>query len=337
MEEYLEQTGSKQKVYGVQYMKKKLEEHFGNRVIFTNLEGQANVMTWKTSASAILYDYFKLPKCNDDEEEEGRIIQTAAKLIKSSIKALNSLTEYPGVQDLTTENAIAFLPGSLKLLLHVLFAGQNTEKKQASLGRAIIQATRPRGLIASLQIGLAIQMHHHFASKFLVDSMHQHGFCCSCGEVQKYLRSASVTTQDIAPPTSENQLVQFAADNVDHNIRTLDDLGTFHGMGMIAAITPSQEMSRVVPRKLVTRDEIIKQGRVKVSQYNYPKVKQPLTYHDLSALKAITRSGEPKILTDILWKVSSFLKWPRPGWFGFLQMVHKGNHPGKATVVFLNL
>ena len=58
MEEYLEQTGSKQKAYGVQYMKKKLEEHFGNRVIFTNLEGKANVMTWKTSASSILYDYF---------------------------------------------------------------------------------------------------------------------------------------------------------------------------------------------------------------------------------------------------------------------------------------
>ena len=127
-------------------------------------------------ASSILYDYFKLPKCDDDEEEARRIIQTAAKLIKRSIKALNSFTEYPGVQDLTTENAIAFLPGSLTLLLQVLFAGQNTEKKQASLGHAIIQATRPRGLIAPLQIGLAIQMHHHFGSKFLLDSLHQHGF-----------------------------------------------------------------------------------------------------------------------------------------------------------------
>ena len=58
MEEYLEQTGSKQKACGVQYMKKKLEEHFGNRVIFTNLEGKANVMTWKTSASSKLYNHF---------------------------------------------------------------------------------------------------------------------------------------------------------------------------------------------------------------------------------------------------------------------------------------
>ena len=226
------------------------------------------------------------------------------------------------------------MPGSLKLLLQNLFAGQNTEKKQVSLGHAIIQSTRLRGIIAPLQLGLAIQMHHHFGSKFLVDSLHQHGFCCSYGEVQKFLRSASVSTQDIALP-SENQLVQFAADNVDHNIRTLDGLGTFHGMGMIAAITPSQEMSRVVPRKLVTPDKIIKQGRIKTTQYNYPKVQRPLTYDDLSPLNAITSSGEPKMLTDILWKVSPFLKWPRPGWAGFMQMVHKGNHPGKATTVFL--
>ena len=32
--------------------------------------------------------------------------------------------------------------------------------------------------------------------------------------------------------------MQYVADNVDHNIRTLDGSGTFHGMGIITAITP---------------------------------------------------------------------------------------------------
>ena len=223
---------------------------------------------------------------------------------------------------------------SLKILLQVLCVGKNTQKKQTSLGHAIAQASRPREFIAPLQLGLAVQMHHHFGSKFLVDSLHQHGFCCSYSEVQKYLRSASVTSQDIAI-TSETKLVQFAADNVDHNLRMLDGLGTFHGMGMIATITPAQEISHVVPRKLVTPDEIIKHGRVTVSQYNYPKVQQSLTYSELSTFKAITPNATQKILTDILWKVVPFLKWPRPGWSGFMQMVHKGNHPGKATAVFL--
>ena len=31
---------------------------------------------------------------------------------------------------------------------------------------------------------------------------------------------------------------QFAGDNVDHNIRTLDGSETFHGMGIIVISTP---------------------------------------------------------------------------------------------------
>ena len=40
----------------------------------------------------------------------------------------------------------------------------------------------------------------------------------------------------------------FAADNVDHNIVTLDGKGTFHGMGMIVAITPGKPVSHTIPR-----------------------------------------------------------------------------------------
>ena len=34
---------------------------------------------------------------------------------------------------------------------------------------------------------------------------------------------------------------QYAVDNVEHKIRTLDDHDTFHGMRMIAAVTLEQE------------------------------------------------------------------------------------------------
>ena len=51
--------------------------------------------------------------------------------------------------------------------------------KIAAIGQAIMQAARPRVLLAPLQFGLGVQMHHHFASRFLIDSLHKHGFCCS--------------------------------------------------------------------------------------------------------------------------------------------------------------
>ena len=48
---------------------------------------------------------------------------------------------------------------------------------------------------------------------------------------------------------NENQsFVQYIADNVDHNIRSLDGFGTFHGMGIIAASTPCIKTARSVPR-----------------------------------------------------------------------------------------
>ena len=39
-----------------------------------------------------------------------------------------------------------------------------------------MQATWPRVLLAQLQLGLGVKLYHHFASWFLIDSFHHHGF-----------------------------------------------------------------------------------------------------------------------------------------------------------------
>ena len=44
-------------------------------------------------------------------------------------------------------------------------------------------------------------------------------------------------------------MTQWSADNVDHNIGTLDGKNTFHGMGMIAAVTPNL----LAPGKIVRK------------------------------------------------------------------------------------
>ena len=83
-------------------------------------------------------------------------------------------------------------------------------------------------LLAPLQIGLAIQLHHHYASRFLVDSLHHLGFCCSYQQVQEFERSAAFSHGTDIPNFSD-QSVQYVADNVDHNIRTLDGMTLFMG------------------------------------------------------------------------------------------------------------
>ena len=92
----------------------------------------------------------------------------------------------------------------------------------ASLGQVLMQAARPRVLMTPLQLGLGVQMHHHNGSRFLTDSLHKHGFCCSYEIVKQFEQSAAITQQTEIPLNEDSeQFIQFVADNVDHNLRTL--------------------------------------------------------------------------------------------------------------------
>ena len=59
-----------------------------------------------------------------------------------------------------------------------------------------------------------------------------------------------------------SQFVQYIADNVDHNIKTLDRNNTFHGMGIIAVITPEIKKNNLILRVKVTPRDIAAIGRV---------------------------------------------------------------------------
>ena len=176
-----------------------------------------------------------------------------------------------------------------------------------------------------------MQLHHHFASRFLIDSLHQHGFCCSYKEVHKFEQNAAVS-QGTDVPCLTSESVQYVADNVHHNIRTLDGNDTFHGMGMIAAITPGTKKSSPILRAEVTSVDIAMVGRVPIQYYREEGLRMTaVTYQKLHDMKAY----DPTACLDILWKTSILFGSPRPAWSGLMQLVHCGNHPGKSSVTFL--
>ncbi len=76
--------------------------------------------------------------------------------------------------------------------------------------QAIMQATRPRAILSPLQLGLGVQLHHHFASKFLIETLHKHGFSCSY-KVIKFERSAAVGSGiEVADPTPDT-FIQYVS------------------------------------------------------------------------------------------------------------------------------
>lgn len=79
----------------------------------------------------VLHCFYSVPKHDNPEQEKIRIIETAAKLIKSDIKCLSPQgATYPTAGDISTpEKCINFVPNSLHLLLKGLFVGKNTFAK----------------------------------------------------------------------------------------------------------------------------------------------------------------------------------------------------------------
>ena len=332
MEDYLEGTDSE--AYGFTHMKDQIKKQFGQKIVITEIDGKPNVVTLWSTASTILHEFYSHPKQDSPDLEKIRILETAAKLIRNDVKSLVQQKDlYPDSSELASINdATAFLPISLQIFLKGLFTSSQAETKTASIGQAIVQATRPRVILAPLQLGLGVQLHHLFGSRFLVDTLHKHGFCCSYGEVINFERSAAVNEGTDIPNLKQGAFVQYVADNVDHNIRTLDGHNTFHGMGMIAAVTPGTSRTGRIPRVTVTAEDVAAVGKVNIEHFiSESNDSQSLQYQKLERYG----NEDPTRNAEVLWRISMTLRSPRPSWNGMMQMIHKGEHPGLSSVTFL--
>lgn len=106
--------------------------------------------------------------------------------------------EYPHPDDLANiEKQSIFVPNMLSDLLSGVTKLQKQNLKVVAIGQAIVQATRPRATIAPIQIGLGIQMHHHFQSKHLIQTLNKLGFCSSYTEVLKFKLCAAASPKNI--------------------------------------------------------------------------------------------------------------------------------------------
>ena len=71
-----------------------------------------------------------------------------------------------------------------------------------------MQASRPRTLLAPLQIGLGVKMKLLFPLRLLLDTLHNLGFSCSYEEVDTFEKNAAIA-QETDIPRSDNQIVNY--------------------------------------------------------------------------------------------------------------------------------
>lgn len=321
--------------YGNQYMKYKLGERYGNSVCISTEEGLHDIVTMREKTDQILRSYFMKAKDGDEEAQKKALIQTAARFIKSDIQSgVSSVRDiYPNADDLKLEPSLQYVPPSLRLLLHSLFVGKFTDRKVAAIGQAIVQSARPRSVVAPLQIGLAAQMQYLYRSRFLVDTLNAMGFGSSYSEVQRFEKNAacSVVPDVLGDIDITDTTLLLAADNVDHNIITLDGKGTFHGMGMIGAITPGKKVNQIIPRRRMSDLNITELTKIEIKEYNTAEqIRRRVNFHAIPLLPGSDMS------VDILWEMSFRFEQPIPNWQGMMHILHQGcEHPAPSSVVFL--
>ena len=123
------------------------------------------------------------------------------------------------------------------------------------------------------------------------------------------------------------------ADNVDHDIRTIDGCGTFHGMAIIATLTPKIDVASIVTRcVIVSVDDIVAVGRISIKQFTSAGDGLETLWYESLPTSSREDCGS---LVNLLWKTYLPLRYTKPAWSGYMQMIYKGNYPGQASVMFL--
>ena len=156
----------------------------------------------------------------------------------------------------------------------------------------------------------------------------------SYSEVKKFEMCATYSQGTDIPGITPGHLVQYLADNVDHNVRTMDGLivNTFHGMGIIASVTPGTKRRDPVPRHPAPAKDVILKAKIDIHFFKLSaNIVTNVIYSEQQPMEYVDQA---QCLVQ-LWKLAWQLLSSRPGWSGMMQAVCQGTYPGEPGVTFL--
>lgn len=329
-------------IFGKKHMQTLLMSRYGEDVTFADKLGRKTVVSFKDTTKHIINQEWYNNRKKDTSSDSVRIVQTAAQLVATQIRNLEgNMNEYP-----TTNEMLVGIENFVPPLLHVFLSTLiKCEKKETSIAQSIVQAARPQSIITPLQLGLAVSLHHEFRSESLLLQLSRFGFCASYDEVTRFHHSVMESQTSCKNVNQPVTFVQYVADNVDHNVRTLDGSGTFHGMGIISA-TVNQDHVIAIPPQRITR--VSKRLNVNDVVRNRGLAIIPYALHNGKGLSTVTMTAikslnhnivfSPVMKLDMMWHIAGVVKTidsPRPNWSGYMQSVCVGPHAPKTSIKFL--
>ena len=223
---------------------------------------------------------------------------------------------YPEASDMKDKKTnLDYIPPCLRLLLSSIIKSKNSDLLVASIGQAIMQAVALRSFLMPLQLAVAISPEHKYGCRALVDLLNSLGFCSSYAEADRYRKNAALLQGVSADAENllEDTLIQWSADNVDHDSLTRDGRNQIHMMGMMVSLTPATTAPRKIQRKdKIEKNDIIEAGQVRIIGQSDPRnILKDIIYTKL----LVVLQDESFCSIDYLWQ-SYFEAYPTSvDWF----------------------
>jgi len=335
-------TGTNE-TYSKKWLKIKLQDRYKDHIVFAEVCGHSSVICWRKMASYIISDKWYEERQKNIDDESVRIVVAAARLIKSAIQEMECDTDvYPTCETFgETDRSKQWVPS---LLNHFLSRLVPADIKRISLGHAIVQAVRPKTVISPVLFGLGVSLDRLIGSKRLGNLLSRLGFCSSYDEITRFKQSVVQCEDDMSLLCSPDSFTQFA-DNVDHNICTIDGFDTFHGMGIISMTTPFASsvwhFGEVPVRRLprATAADVVRNKGVPLLPYDKPP-RSALTVLSFKTCQLLQDLFDKPLsaVEDTLWHAGWFFKdadHPRLVWSGFMHDLHQHNNaaPVQSAVI----
>ena len=107
---------------------------------------------------------------------------------------------------------------------------------------------------------------------------------------------------------------------------------TFHGLGLLAAITSTiPERKRCIPRVKVSMDDIKRINRIPiVYKRGADSIFCKIVCEEIVSVKA----ENPYTSLSLLWSAVGCFKNPRPLWSGTMQTMLVGRHPESMHILY---
>ena len=249
--------GTEYDPYSVPNIRKILENHYTD--VITVVKGLA---LFRESTERILDSHSRQLLTGKVEDRAKLTVLKAAELLRAEIMELriNLPTDsYFCLEDLTKEKMVDFLPHLLRVFLEGLYSRRATkdDKKIASIGQILINFTPKKNKVTvPLIMALTALIHKRTASKTLIDILSSFGLSETYTEVLRFNKNLAVLGSE-SIESSELWSNIFATDNADAIVETDDGKGSVNITGRIMATTsPQQELARLIPRRIVTTEEI---------------------------------------------------------------------------------